>query len=314
MARPRPPRIAAGPSPERPDQQRVPDDRASQRLDRCAFELLPGLATVTHAKKAVKRGEVLVDGQPSTPHHRVKAGELVSFTGAPRPPPPVFDIPLDVPWQDDHMAVVVKPPGIAVSGNRHRSLEHALLPHLAPSSQVDALPWPRPVHRLDLRTGGLVMVAKTARTRAALGKLLELRLASKRYRALLLGRLEGSGVVEQPVDGRPSLSRWQTVQHSRSLRTDWLTTVDLWPVTGRTHQLRQHAQWLGHPVLGDELYGREGCVLRGQGLFLWALELQLEHPITGEILRVEIPEPPKFGAHRRREVRRWRKYHEADDF
>ena len=283
------------------------------RLDRFAFSALPGLATVTHAKKAAKRGELLVNGQPRQPHSRVRSGDEISFTGARRPPPPVFRIALEVAFEDDHLAVVVKPPGVAVSGNRHRTLEHALLPHLQPSTQPDALPWPRPVHRLDLRTGGLVMVAKTATTRARLGQLLQERRVSKRYRSLLLGRLEGEGRVEQPVEGRASASRYRAVAHTRSLRTEWLSTVDLWPETGRTHQLRRHAQHLGHPVLGDELYGRDGCVLRGQGLFLWALELELVHPVTAESLVVEIPEPPKFESHRRREVRRWKKYDNPDN-
>jgi 23S rRNA pseudouridine1911/1915/1917 synthase len=312
MSPQRPDRVAAGPSPERPHEATVPDGDAGERLDRWAFSVLPGLATVTHAKKAAKRGELLVDGHPSEPHHRVRAGERVSFTGAPRRPPPIFAIPVEVAWEDEHMAVVVKPPGIVVSGNRHRSLEHALLPRLAPSTEPDALPWPRPVHRLDARTGGLVMVAKTARTRAALGKVLEERRASKRYRALLLGRLEGEGSVERPVEGRPSMSRFRAVEHSRSLRSSWLTTVDLWPVTGRTHQLRQHVASLGHPVLGDELYGVEGSILRGAGLFLWAVEIALDHPVTGLPLRVSIPEPPKFVTHRAREARRWKKHHPAD--
>ncbi len=308
----RPDRVAAGPSPERPDEHVVPAGTAPERLDRYALTVLPGLATVTHAKKAAKRGELLVGGERRPPNYRVRPGDHIAFTGAPRPPPPVWRIPLEVAWEDAHMAVVVKPPGLPVSGNRHRSLEHALLPWLEPSTEPDALPWPRPVHRLDVRTGGLVMVAKTARTRAVLGKRLELRETSKRYRALLLGRLEGEGTVERAVEGRPSVSRYRAVAHSRSLRTDWLTTVDLWPVTGRTHQLRQHALHLGHPILGDELYGVEGTILRGGGLFLWAVELTLDHPITGAPLSVSIPEPPKYDSHRRREARRWERHRGAD--
>jgi 23S rRNA pseudouridine1911/1915/1917 synthase len=312
MTEERPPRASAVPSPERLDEAVVPEERAGERLDRCAFGLLAGLATVTHAKKAAKRGELLLNGEVATSHRRVRPGDLIRFIGPQRPPPPVFEIPIEVPWQDGHMAVVVKPPGLVVSGNLHRSLEHALLPWLEPSTEPDALPWPRPVHRLDLRTGGLVMVAKTARARAALGRILEQREASKRYRALVLGRLEGEGVVDLPVDGRASVSRYRAVEHSRSLRTDWLTTVDLWPVTGRTHQLRQHVAAMGHPVLGDELYGTEGSILRGAGLFLWAVELSLDHPITGEPLHVAIDEPYKFASHRAREARRWQNYEKPD--
>lgn len=312
MAMDRPPRIPAGPSPDRPDEHLVPPDDGGERLDRYAFAVLAGLATVTHAKKSAKRGELRVNGEERPPNYRVQPGDRLAFTGAPRLPPPVWRIPLEVPWEDEHMAVVIKPPGLPVSGNRHRSLEHTLLPHLAPSPEPDALPWPRPVHRLDARTGGLVMVAKTARTRAVLGQALEQRQASKRYRALLLGFLEGEGTVDAPVDGRASLSRYRVVSHTHSLRTEWLTTADLWPVTGRTHQLRQHMAQLGHPVLGDELYGVEGSILRGAGLFLWAVELALDHPITGEPLRVSIPEPSKFDSHRQREARRWCRHREPD--
>ena len=289
----------------------VPPGTEPQRLDRYALGVFAGLATVSHAYKAAKRGELTVDGAPSEPQHRVRPGERLAFVGPARPPPPRWEMALDVPWEDDDLAAVVKPPGIAVSGNQHRTLEHALAGNLRPSAAPDALPWARPVHRLDFRTGGLVLVAKSASARAALGSMLEARAISKRYRALLIGRLEGEGEIAEPLDERPCLSRWRAVAHHRSLRTDWLTTADLWPVTGRTHQLRRHALLLGHPVLGDDAYGIEGCVLRGQGLFLWALELRLPHPRSGEPLHVEIPEPPKFEAHRRREERRWARWREG---
>ncbi len=302
----------AGPSPEHPDEHLVPEGSEPQRLDRYALGVLPGLATVTQAYNAAKRGELTVDGVQREPCHRVRPGELLRYTGPPRPPPPVYRLSLQVPFEDQHLAVVVKPPGIAVSGNQHRTLEHSLQPHLRASHQPDALSWPRPVHRLDFRTGGLVLVAKTAAARAALGHALEQRRVEKRYRALLLGRLEGQGRVDLPVDGRRAESRYRVLRHSRSPRTGWLSTVDLWPLTGRTHQLRQHARHLGHPVLGDEIYGQAGSILRGAGLFLWAVELRLEHPISGQPVQVEIPEPAKFESHRLREDRRWARLREAD--
>lgn len=287
----------------------VPEGAPPERLDRYALGVFTGLATVSHAYKAAKRGELTVDGAPARPDHRVRAGELLAFVGCPRPPPPVWEMDLAVAWEDDDLAVVVKPAGIAVSGNQHRTVEHALRGVLRPSAAPDALAWPRPVHRLDFRTSGLLIAAKTASARAALGRALTERRVGKRYRAVLVGRLEAEGEVDLPLDGRPCLSRWRALAHTRSLRTDWLTTADLWPVTGRTHQLRRHALHLGHPVLGDDTYGLEGSILRGQGLFLQAQALAFAHPATGAPLEVALPEPEKFEAHRRREERRWRRWH-----
>ncbi|MFH1463601.1 MAG: RluA family pseudouridine synthase [Pseudomonadota bacterium] len=289
----------------------VPEGTAPERLDRYALTVFAGLATVTHAYKAAKRGELMVDGAPCRPDHRVRPGERITFVGPARPPPPTWEMALEVAWEDDQLALVVKPAGIAVSGNQHRTLEHALRGHLAPSAAPDALSWPRPVHRLDFRTSGLVIIAKTATARAALGRALQEREVHKRYRALLVGRLEGEGQVDLPLDDRPCLSRWRAVAHTHSLRTEWLTTADLWPVTGRTHQLRRHTLHLGHPVLGDDRYGIEGSVLRGQGLFLQAQQICLAHPTTGAPLDVAIPELPKFEAHRAREARRWEKWRDA---
>jgi len=130
----------------------------------------------------------------------------------------------------------------------------------------------------------------------------------KRYRAVVLGYLDGEGEIDAPLEGRVALSRWRAISQTRSLRTDWLTTLDLFPVTGRTHQLRQHITALGHPILGDDLYHNEH-VLKGNGLFLCAVEQRFVHPMTGETVHMEIEEPSKFSSHRAREARRWERWH-----
>ncbi len=290
------------------DRHEVPGTAPRLRLDRYAASVFERLPSTAAARKAIKRGEVLLNGEACETSRFVVPGDTLDLLPDSRNLRPAYEIELEVPWQDEHLAVVVKPPGIPVSGNRHRTLEHALPHNLGPSTAPDALPVPGPVHRLDARTGGLVVVARAAGARAALGRMFQQRQVHKRYRALLLGRLEGEGEVHEPLEGREAITRYRAVHHARSLRTNWLTTVELWPVTGRTHQLRRHAAHLGHPVLGDGVYGIPGQVLKHQGLFLWALQVDLPHPVSGEPLCARIDEPAKFESHRAREQRRWERW------
>ncbi|MBW1880717.1 MAG: RluA family pseudouridine synthase [Deltaproteobacteria bacterium] len=286
----------------------VPDLEEAVRLDKYlvdTFSLFPSRAS---ARKAARRGEVLVDGEPRRSGSFVESGHHIEVLQPVRAPPRPWHLPLELAFVDDWMAVVVKPPGVMVRGNHYRTLENALVATLPPSAAAGALRWANPVHRLDVRTGGLLLVARTGPAQVALGQMLEERSITKRYRALALGRLEGKGTVREPIEGRDAVSDWRAVAHTRCLRTDWLTTVDLWPRTGRTHQLRRHLRHLDHPVLGDDLYGTPDCILRGKGLFLWSVEVALSHPVTGIPMQVTIDEPPKFGTFRAREERRWARY------
>ncbi len=285
----------------------VAEGTPPERLDRFAVEVF-GLPSRARARKLLRAGRLTLNGETPESCRRVKAGDRLALS-APPTPPPVYARDMAVVYLDEHMAVVEKPPGIPVSGNKHRTLEHALPHNLPPCEHPEALYVPRPVHRLDVRTGGLVVVARTAPAQVGLGRLFQERAVKKRYRALVVGRLEGEGEETAPVEGREARSRWRAVDHTRSLHVGWLTTVDLWPVTGRTHQLRLHMAWRGHPVLGDDQHGGERA-MRGKGLFLRALALDLPHPITGAPLSVSIGEPEKFASFRRREQDRWDRYQE----
>jgi len=287
---------------------RVPALDPLPRLDRYLAQELNWFPSRAAARKAVKRGEVLLDGGEVEGSRFLKEGMELALLAPSRSPPKVYERSLGVLFENQHCAAVIKPPGLPTSGNKHRTLEHTLPANLAPSSASDALPWPHPVHRLDVRTGGIVLCAKTASAHVFLGRQFEERSIEKRYRAIVVGRLEGEGTVKLPIEGREALSRYRALPPVRALKTEWVTPIDLWPSTGRTHQLRIHTAHLGHPILGDDLYGQGFPILRGKGLYLWAVALSFAPPPSGDRIALETPPPPRFSSFLAREARRWEKH------
>ena len=279
------------------------------RLDRWAVENFSNLPSRASARKACKRGDILLNGAPAETSRFVRIGDRVSLAES-ESLRPICEVALQVVYRDPELAVVYKPAGILTNGNRHRTLEHALPMALGRSSAPGSLLTPRPVHRLDYETTGLVVVARTAGALMQLGRAFEARDVHKRYRAILVGRLEGEGEICEPLDGRPAQTRWKVVGWNRSLKVKWCTTVELTPCTGRMHQLRRHMLSIGHGILGDHRYV-DGPVYQKNGLFLSAVALDLPHPTTGDRLILSVAEPRKFSAFRKREQRRWEKWFPA---
>lgn len=286
------------------ERQPVSPRHAGERLDLFALSAFAPIASRKGAAKLAKRGLLLVNGQPGEPQRRLRPGDDVALLADLRPVVPILDLPLPVHYEDDWLAVVKKPAGIPVSGNYARTVERALPANLHPSPLPDALPSPRPVHRLDSPTQGLLLVAKTSRALVELGRQFADRTVGKRYRAICMGRIGDEGQIDFPLEERPASTRYRPLLHTPSLTAGWTTTLDLFPLTGRTHQLRRHLAAIGHPILGDAQY-TEGKVLRGKGLFLAALEIDFHHPWDGSECRVEIPEPAKFASLRNRDQRRY---------
>lgn len=290
----------------------LPQELPVRRLDRAVLESFAAFPTRASARKACERGEIAVGGLLSEPSRWVGPGDEIARLEPAAPAARTFATKLAVVHADDWLAVVVKPSGITTSGYYARTLEKALPHNLDRSPLPDALDAARPVHRLDAPTGGLVLVARTRAAHAALGQAFERREVHKRYRAIAIGRLEGEGAADGPVDDRAARTRWAAALHTRALRTDWITTLDLFPDSGRTHQIRRHLAGLGHPVLGDRDYGLPGRTLYGKGLFLYACALAFRHPATGEAVAFEVPEPRKFASFRAREQRRFERWMASD--
>ncbi|KAJ0405765.1 hypothetical protein P43SY_003615 [Pythium insidiosum] len=243
---------------------------------------------------------------------------------------------LRVVYDGESFAVVVKPVGIHVKGRGTRNVETALPVLLRPPAPTcrDALPVPHAVHRLDYRVGGLLLVAKTRRAEVALSAQFEQHEVVKQYRAILVGRvdddaplLEASDAavatastparavrVTNQIDGKDATTSLLVRALSRSARYDWLSTVDLWPLTGRWHQLRLHAAALGHPIVGDDLHhGAElPDVVRGLGLFLVAVGLRFRDA-DGNVRSFAIDEPPKFARFRHFSAHNWRRQEQPRD-
>ncbi len=286
----------------------VPEGTGQVRFSDYAMRVFAVIPSHNAVKKAIKRGELLLDGEPRETGAWIRPGQRIDYVDTGRPRPKQYHTVIPVVYQDSFLAVINKPAGIAVNGNRFRTVENALLVNLLPSNETDALPWPRPVHRLDSPTSGLLLVAKTAGAHVGLGRQFETRTVTKRYRAIVTGKVPEKGCISTPLDGMDALTEFTLVRCVHSLKNVYLSLVDLWPRTGRTHQIRKHMAGEGYPVLGDGTYGAPGRVLRSKGLFLCAVELSFVHPVHGTRLVVKIDDPAKFTTFPDREERRWKKY------
>lgn len=260
--------------------------------DICAgwFQAIPSRKGM---KKAIDRGWVLVNGEVADTGRWIHGGESVELRRPEVVNKPQFALKLEVLFEDEYLAVVVKPAGIAVSGNQRRTLENALPGNLSQSTMPDALLHPEPVHRLDFPTSGALLVAKTQKTLAALNKMFEDRQIEKRYVAVVAGSINPEGEIHLPIAEKPAHSAYEVVYSLDSKRFGQLHLLRLVPYTGRRHQLRIHMASLGCPVLGDLRYAGEST-LRGKGLFLHSEMLRFVHPVTGTELEVKAQVPQKY--------------------
>ena len=288
----------------------VPGQIPSQRLSDYAVGIFPAyLPSRKSVKKAIRRGAILIDGRTGNTGDWVLTGQTLELLEQQdQVPGKIFHLRCRVLWEDEDLAVLQKPAGILTSGNEFRTFFNALPFNLRPSPKPGAFAKPRPVHRLDRATSGLILVAKTSSTLLELGNSFARRQVHKTYQAVVIGNPPAQGEIRVPIDGKEAITGYTVLRTNLSLRNGSLSLLQLTPQTGRTHQLRIHLSGHGFPILGDPLYGKEGLILRGKGLFLSATGLSFAHPVTGQSIRVEAEPPPKFVRFMENEAKRWQKY------
>ena len=262
------------------------------------YEYLPGKLDTIPSRKGVKkafsRKQLLLNGEISSSLDRVKNTDLITVLEYRGAVTKEYKLELTIHFEDEHVAIVEKPPGLATSGNQWKTLQNALPANIQPSLKKDALSVPLTVHRLDAKTHGLVIVAKTASARIELGRMFESRKVHKTYTAVLQGKLTEEGIFNKMIEGKEAITDYKVLSHFKHVKDDWNTLVELSPVTGRKHQLRIHCAQSGHPIVGDVKYSDKENVLRGKGIFLSANKLRFPHPFKDDLIEITIPLPAKF--------------------
>lgn len=281
-------------------------EEGGSRLDKTLADLSD--LSRSQANEEIKKGTVLVNGLEKKAKYAVQVGDVITYE---LPEEEVLeyqaeDIPLEIIFQDDDVAIVNKPQGMVVhpsAGHTHGTLVNALMFHVNDLSSINGVIRPGIVHRIDKDTSGLLMIAKNDSAHNALASELKDKKSLRKYLAIVHGNLPNDrGVIEAPVSrsekdrkkqavtakGKDAVTRFQVLE-----RFGDYTLVELTLETGRTHQIRVHMAYIGHPVAGDPLYGPRKT-LKGKGQFLHAETLGFTHPITGELMTFSAPLPDIF--------------------
>ncbi|HJD08818.1 MAG TPA: RluA family pseudouridine synthase [Candidatus Ligilactobacillus faecavium] len=276
------------------------------RIDKVLTSLEPEI-TRSQLKNLINDGHVTVNGQAVKPKYKVQAGDKISLV---KPEPQSLEltpenIPLDIVYEDDDVIVVNKPQGMVVHpapGHPNHTLVNALLYH-SPLSTINGTFRPGIVHRIDKDTSGLLMVAKNDLAHQSLAEQLRNKTNKREYLALVYGQIkEDEGTIDAPLGRNPQDRKKQAVvkggrhavTHFKVMkRYDNFTLVKCILETGRTHQIRVHMKYIGHPLVGDPLYGPRK-VIGKDGQFLHAALLGFKHPRTGKELVFEAPLPENF--------------------
>lgn len=288
----------------------IDDDYGGSRLDRILSDVLRDYSR-SFIQNLFTEGLVRFEGKAVSKSFKPKSGNVIEFT-VPEPKEISLEpenIPLDIVYEDGDLLVVNKPRGMVVHpapGNYDSTLVNALLWHCKGNlSGINGVIRPGIVHRIDKDTSGLLLVAKNDNAHISLSRQISVHSLDREYRAVIHGHLkEKEGTVDAPIGRSPNDRKKMCVinQNSKNAVTHYkvleeyrdFSFVALKLETGRTHQIRVHMAYLGHPVAGDPVYGPKNGVTSLKGQCLHAGVLGFVHPSTGEHIRLEAPLPDYF--------------------
>lgn len=287
----------------------VAEENSKKRVDVFLAELIDDFSR-SYIQKGIEEGWVKVNGKTVKPNYKLKCGDVVE---AQIPAPKALslepeNIPLDIIYEDQDIIVINKPRGMVVypaPGNYSGTLVNALLYHAKDLSGINGVLRPGIVHRLDKDTSGAIVVAKNDQAHRALADQFKGKKVKKTYLAIVWGNLpEDRATIEAPI-GRHPVKRVEMAvdaKHGKEAITHFkvlerfgdFTFVEVNIETGRTHQIRVHMSYIGHPVVGDPLYSRKKNPFNIKGQALHAFRLGLYHPRSGEFMTFEAPVPEDF--------------------
>ncbi len=281
------------------EKHQVPPGTETSRLSDYVAGKFVSISSKKGMKKAISKGLVKVNDQRGTTGKYINAGDIITLHADPLIDKKVTTkVELEVLFEDDHLAIIHKPAGIIVSGNKKHTIENALPHNLTKSELPDALPRPLPVHRLDYPTSGTLLIAKTSSAVTELGNMFARREIIKKYHAITQAPkgvdLDDKGTIDKEIKGKSAVTEFIVTKRIASPKFNQLLLLELSPSTGRRHQIRIHLSDKGTPILGDKTYGIEGSVLKGKGLFLHASELSFKHPFADDTVTAATPLPAKF--------------------
>ncbi len=288
----------------------VTEETAGDRIDKFLAEQYENLSR-SFLQKLLKSGEVMVGGRPVKASYKVAEGDLISFEVPEAVEPEIVpeDIPLDILYEDHDVILVNKPKGMVVhpaAGHYTGTLVNALMFHCKEDlSGINGVLRPGIVHRIDMDTTGVIIACKNDLAHNSIAAQLKEHSITRRYQAIVHGALkDDEGVIDEPIgrspkdrkkmavnynNGKPAVTHYKVLTRFKDF-----THIECRLETGRTHQIRVHMASIGHPLLGDAVYGPAKCPYKLQGQTLHAGILGFVHPRTGEYMEFSAPLPEYF--------------------
>ncbi len=287
---------------------KITNDYVNMRLDKALALLLPD-KTRSYLMKMIEEEKILLNGKPFKVSTKASLGDEITILDI---EPKSLDLEkenlnLDIVYEDSDVIVVNKPKGMVVhpgAGNYERTLVNGLLYEVDDLAEINGVVRPGIVHRIDKDTTGLLMVAKNDKASLSLTEQLKAHTCKRKYHALVYGVInENKGRINAPIgrskddrkkmavvkDGKPSITNFTVLKRFKEF-----TYIECQLETGRTHQIRVHLEYIGHPLVGDTTYGRKRKIIGDQGQFLHAKTIGFYHPTTNEWLEFDSELPEYF--------------------